>query len=95
MIRIAISSEPRLLNILRSVVKFRAQEAGVSKSNAEYLALAIDEAASNVIRHAYRGRCDALLALEVHNLPDGPPGVHFGGFGSQGLRGADPPPPPG
>ena len=70
MMRIAISSEPRLLNILRAVVKFRAQEAGLSKSDAEYVALAIDEAAANVIRHTYGGRHDALLALEVRSLPD-------------------------
>ena len=70
MMRIAIGSEPRLLNILRCVVKFRAQEAGLSQSEGEYLALAIDEAAANVIRHTYCGRNDLLLALEVHSLPD-------------------------
>ena len=70
MTRIAISSEPRLLNILRAVVKFCAQEAGLPKSDAEYLALAIDEAAANVIRHTYGGRHDALMALEIRSLPD-------------------------
>ena len=70
MMRIAICSEPRLLNILRAVVKFCAQEAGLSHTDAEYLALAIDEAAANVIRHTYGGRHDALLALEIHSLPD-------------------------
>ena len=58
--RIAIGSEPRLLNILRAVVKFHAQEAGLSKSDAEYVALAIDEAAANVIRHTYCGCHDKL-----------------------------------
>ena len=70
MMRITISSEPRLLNILRAVVKFRAQEAGLSKPDAEHVALAIDEAAANVIRHTYGGRHDALMALEIRNLPD-------------------------
>jgi len=70
MIRIAISTEPRLLNILRAVVKFRAQETGIAKPDAEYLALAIDEAAANVIRHTYCWRQDVLLALEVRKLPD-------------------------
>jgi anti-sigma regulatory factor (Ser/Thr protein kinase) len=68
--RIAISSEPRLLNILRGVVRFRAQEAGFSESNADCLAMAIDEAAANIIRHTYGGRQDALLALEVHPFAD-------------------------
>jgi anti-sigma regulatory factor (Ser/Thr protein kinase) len=70
MIRIVMSSEPRLLNILRAVVKFRANEAGFPKSEGEYLTLAIDEAAANVIRHTYGGRHDALLALELRSLPD-------------------------
>lgn len=70
MMRIVIGSEPRLLNILRGVVECRAQEAGLSKTVAEYLALAIDEAAANVIRHTYGGRPDALMALEVRSLPD-------------------------
>jgi len=70
MIRIAIGSEPRLLNILRGVVKFCAQVAGFSKTDSEHLALAIDEAAANVIRHTYCGRRDAVVALEVNSLPD-------------------------
>jgi anti-sigma regulatory factor (Ser/Thr protein kinase) len=70
MIRISICSQPRLLNILRGVVKFTAQEAGVSQADADYLALAIDEAVANIIRHTYKGRHDTRLALEVHTFPD-------------------------
>jgi anti-sigma regulatory factor (Ser/Thr protein kinase) len=70
MLRITIGSEPRLLCILRAVVNFCAQETGLSKSDGEYLALAIDEAAANVIRHTYGGRHDALMALEVRSQPD-------------------------
>ena len=70
MVRIAINSEPRLLNILRGVVRFCARESGVSHSDSDYLALAIDEAAANIIRHTYGGHHDALLALEIRSLPD-------------------------
>jgi len=68
--RIAIASEPRLLSILRGVVRFRAREAGFSDSEAECLAMAIDEAAANIIRHTYGGRTDAPLALEVRCFRD-------------------------
>ncbi len=34
------------------------------------MAMAVDEAASNVIRHAYGNRHDALLALEIESFPD-------------------------
>jgi anti-sigma regulatory factor (Ser/Thr protein kinase) len=70
MIRIAISSQPRLLNIVRCVVKFRAHQSGVAPSDADYIALAIDEAAANVIRHTYCGSHSARLALEIHSFPD-------------------------
>jgi serine/threonine-protein kinase RsbW len=69
-IRIVISSNPRLLNILRGVVKYRALEIGLAESDAEALALAISEAASNVILHAYGGRHEAMLALEIVSFPD-------------------------
>jgi anti-sigma regulatory factor (Ser/Thr protein kinase) len=70
MTRIAIGSEPRLLSILRCAVRFRALEAGLSRSDSNNVALAVDEAASNIIRHAYGGRLDRKLALEIHRLPD-------------------------
>ena len=66
MIRISICSKPRLLNILRAVVKFYSKEAGLSHTDADYLALAIDEAvtrlaeddpvAANVVKlHVFAG----------------------------------------
>ncbi len=68
--KIVISSQARLLNILRGVVRYRAQVAGFSESDVDCLALAIDEAATNVIRHAYGNRPDARLTLEIETYPD-------------------------
>lgn len=68
--RLVISSHPRLLNIMRAVVKYRALEVGFPKQDAECLALAVNEAASNVMRHAYGNRPDARLALEILAFPD-------------------------
>ena len=68
--RIVINSESRLLHILRGVVRLHAQEAGFSEADAEGLAMAIDEAAANVIRHTYGERSDARLALEIRTLSD-------------------------
>lgn len=67
--RIVISSEPRLLNVLRGVVRCRAQESGFAESDAEGLAMAINEAAANVIRHTYGG-ASGYLALEVSRFPN-------------------------
>jgi anti-sigma regulatory factor (Ser/Thr protein kinase) len=68
--RIIISSEARLLNILRCVVRDRAREAGVAPSDVDCLAMAIDEAASNIIRHTYGSRPDAKLALDIRTYAD-------------------------
>lgn len=69
-VRIVISSEPRLLHVLRGVVIYRAKQAGFSGSDADYLAMAISEAASNVIRHTLGNRHDDRFALEVNTYPD-------------------------
>ncbi len=69
-IRIALSGQPRLLHILRCVVKCRAQDAGFQAEDADCLSMAIDEAASNVIRHTYGERQTGWLALEIRRYPD-------------------------
>jgi anti-sigma regulatory factor (Ser/Thr protein kinase) len=68
--RIVISSDARLLHILRGVVRWHALAAGFSEAEADSLAMAIDEAAGNVIRYTYSGGQDGRLALEIHRLAD-------------------------
>lgn len=68
--RIAISSEPKLLPILRGAVRWQAREHGFSETDADGLALAIDEAAGNVIRYTYAGRPEMMLSLEIVAHPD-------------------------
>ncbi len=65
-----MSSQPRLLHILRGVVRWQAVESGFPETDAESLAMAISEAAANVIRHTYRESDNAPLALEVCRFPD-------------------------
>jgi anti-sigma regulatory factor (Ser/Thr protein kinase) len=65
-----ISAEPRLLHIMREVVRYYARLAGFPESDVYRLTLAVDEAATNVIRHTYKNRPNGRLALEVRNLLD-------------------------
>jgi anti-sigma regulatory factor (Ser/Thr protein kinase) len=69
-VRVVISSEPRLLHILRGVVHYCAKQAGFSDSDADCLAMAISEAASNVIRHTLGNRHDERFGLQVTTYPD-------------------------
>ncbi len=68
--RFVMNSDPRLLHILRGAVRLWVQASGLPEASVDSLALAIDEAASNVIRHAYDNRHDGHLALEIRSFPD-------------------------
>lgn len=68
--KLVISSNPRLLHIVRGVIRYCAQAAGFPEPDVDCLAMAIDEAAANVIRHAYDNRPDGRLSLEVLTFPD-------------------------
>jgi anti-sigma regulatory factor (Ser/Thr protein kinase) len=65
-----MNTQPRLLHILRGVVRYYAREGGFSESEVDALALAVDEAATNVIRHTYHGNPRGTLALEVMDYAD-------------------------
>ncbi|HUZ47814.1 MAG TPA: hypothetical protein VMW54_14345 [Terriglobia bacterium] len=68
--KIAISSELRLLPILRGAVKSQASENGFSDADSDCLALAIEEAASHVACQAYAGQPANMLSVEIVAYPD-------------------------
>jgi|SRR6516165_7373578 anti-sigma regulatory factor (Ser/Thr protein kinase) len=68
--RIVISTQPRLLHVLRGVVTYYAREGGFSENEINALVMAVDEAAANVIRHTYGNNPDGNMALEVCDFAD-------------------------
>jgi serine/threonine-protein kinase RsbW len=60
---LTISSDPRNLKAVRALVSAAAQAAGFDKTESNGVCLAVDEACTNVIRHAYLG--DATKPIEV------------------------------
>lgn len=68
--KLEISAQPRLLHVLRGVVRYYAQESGFSETQVNALAMAVDEAAANVIRHTYQNRPDGRMSLEVFDFAD-------------------------
>ena len=68
-IELRISAEPKYLAVSRLVVRQVAEMAGLSCQDSEKLALAIDEAMTNVIRHSYDGPCARTIILNVSSLP--------------------------
>jgi anti-sigma regulatory factor (Ser/Thr protein kinase) len=58
-----MASDPRLLPVVRSTVSELAAVSGFEDEQCRSITLAVDEALSNVIRHAYKNRCDQEIEL--------------------------------
>ena len=72
-LRVTIPSCPEALGRLRTQVEQVAGLAGFDAHGCGLIALAIDEALTNVIRHGYLGRPDGTIELSV--TPTQPPGL--------------------
>ena len=64
---ISIPSETSFLGLVREVTKKMAESAGFSDGTADRLALAVDEATTNVIEHAYHGSADREIELRIED----------------------------
>jgi serine/threonine-protein kinase RsbW len=58
-----VPSRTEFLAAIRDSTRLLAEVAGFEAAAAEQVALAVDEAATNVIRHAYRGASDRTIEL--------------------------------
>jgi len=70
-IKFAMPSDPRYLPVVRGAIGPLAAAIGWDESDCRAIALALDEALANVIRHAYHSRCDGLIDLECRESADG------------------------
>ena len=64
-IRLEILSRPDLLAPVRSMVISMAERFGFDEVECGHLALAVDEALANVIRHAYHGSPDQRIWITI------------------------------
>jgi len=64
---LSLPSETRYLGLVREVTKKMAEVAGFSEPVAERLSLAVDEAATNVLEHAYKGATDREVELRFED----------------------------
>jgi anti-sigma regulatory factor (Ser/Thr protein kinase) len=58
-----IPSDPASLFLVRCLVERLSQRLGFPEKEVERMVLAVDEASTNVIRHAYGGRTDERILL--------------------------------
>jgi serine/threonine-protein kinase RsbW len=60
---VKVPSRTEFLAVVRDVSRAWAEQAGFDESDAEQVSLAVDEAATNVIKHAYGGATDRVVEL--------------------------------
>ena len=69
--RFAMPSDARYLPVVRGAIGPLAAVIGWDESECRAISLAVDEALTNVIRHAYHNRTDGLMELECRESADG------------------------
>jgi len=69
--RFVMPSDTRYLPVVRGATSALAAAIGWEESECRVIALAVDEAIANVIRHAYHNRSDGVIELECREIPEG------------------------
>ena len=66
--RLVIPSQTRYLNLVTGLAKRAAAVAGMDDATSAKISIAVDEAVTNVIVHAYAGEADHLVDIELRFL---------------------------
>ncbi|GJQ28476.1 MAG: anti-sigma factor antagonist [Phycisphaerae bacterium] len=69
-VRLELVSHPRYLGAVRDFIAAATRALGFADNQASQIALAVDEAVANVMRHGYAGRCDGRIWLAVIPVSD-------------------------
>lgn len=69
LMEVKFPSENRYLHMVHELARHLAESTGFDHSEAEKIALAVDEATTNVIQHAYHG--EPGHEIEIHFDPEG------------------------
>ena len=67
--RLVIPSQTRYLNLVTGMAKRASVVAGLDDATSAKVSIAVDEAVTNVIVHAYSGESDHLVDIELRFLP--------------------------
>jgi serine/threonine-protein kinase RsbW len=70
LLRLELPSNPEILCVVRSAVMRLTEEIGFPAEECRALTRAVDEALTNIIRHAYNGRPDRPIELLCRCLQD-------------------------
>jgi anti-sigma regulatory factor (Ser/Thr protein kinase) len=68
--QVRMASNPRLLSVVRNAVSEMAAVSGFDEDQCGCITLAVDEALSNVMRHAYKNRRDGEIEITFEAQAD-------------------------
>ena len=69
-IEIKLPSDPQLLKIIRSGISHISKICGFSNEESNAVTIAVDEAASNIIKHTYNGAKNEVIVVNFRILED-------------------------
>ncbi len=69
-VSVEVASDPLLLGPVRSLVRTYLEALGIGQDLRDDAVLAVDEACTNSIRHAYGGPCDRSYWITLRSAPD-------------------------
>lgn len=70
-LKLELPSHPQVLSVVRSAVQEFAKVVGFNEEECRSIILAVDEAMTNIIRHAYQDRYDQTIELTCRRMgPD-------------------------
>lgn len=70
LLRLQLNSNPEILCVVRSAVSQLSEELGFSAEECRAVTRAVDEALTNVIRHAYHGKRGRPIELSCRRIQD-------------------------
>ncbi len=68
-LRLMIPSQTRYLNLVTGLAKRASSVAGLDDATAAKVSIAVDEAVTNVIMHAYHGDTERWVEIELRFVP--------------------------
>jgi serine/threonine-protein kinase RsbW len=71
LLNLAIASDPGFLCVVRSMVETLAEVLGFTANDCKSVTLAVDEAMTNIIRHAYRSQKDQPINVICRRIAAG------------------------
>jgi serine/threonine-protein kinase RsbW len=80
LLSLEVRSDPQMLCVVRSALAQLTEQLGFTEAECRAIVLAVDEALTNIIRHAYKGRTERPIMASFRRVQAGQPGTYKEAF---------------